>query len=1133
MRLGDREFSHDLESLESGAVLWSDASDAAAICCPTTAAVRVEELEAAAALQNELACASDSGSAWCAARAETVERDGREFLAVVSCPPEGALNAQRLIDEERSNENDGELARLVWSLAVGILRALIPIHERGMHHGELSPETAMRDRIVARRRVGTDASPAGFEVWLQLPSPKLARRLRRGLQVEVASPEQADVARLAHLLAAIIHRRDPLDPDTSIASARLEDLFGDAATAWRRFFDEASSGPLHSDAAFIRSRLSLLEPATPREVGVTSDLKITIGRALSRRTAIWGGAAAAMVVVGGVLVAFFWGTLFPKTTWKVVIKSNEPEERGQLTVQIDSPGGAPPKDLYATWTRGNDHPRIDFKPDGDGFVAQLPESDGPYELTFDDRDGTKVTVNAKDDPTVRTLEQKYDDALGTLTVTLTERDIDSTPDDQPTIELFDGEKALSIQSNHARGNWRSDDKGNARTSTATFDVSALLGDVDRQVRVRVKATDADERVKLPALPFAIKWTPQSPKAGDELRLLLEPSLLKPSSQTARFSPRIALLDAKNQPIAARLEQPGVFVLPWDKSSYTVTIQVAAVSKSLRVEGFDRPATYSNLKVEPNGDENDPKARLRISVDSSDPDTAPRERVVEASWRWNGETGTVKLVPAPSADPSAASGSTVTFTGPLELNRSNMGLSCEVAVGGETATTTIAAAKKAEPIKRPAKRPKPQATRSERKVNLSVEDLSGESGKLEWRVISEGSPAEQPPAWLLGAVESQLSEVNRDADLYGSVTAPDFSKTYQLRFQLFEKDGNQSTALGPPESFTFEDTDDPTTYPTVVARTAEGQPLAYAGGPVNTTRITLEVVAADRDSSSTVEGFTEPVLSIDGNTKGWDDSNSSANPGRPEGKQEWTKNYTKVINVVSSKDQRIEVKAGSSTLWAGTVYFDPADPTTAKVFLAKAFQQVGDDWLSSPLAVDAKGEFDTASAVGTSRSPGLTKELVDKLLERYKDCGFDARIVTPKELLEELERVKQKSNPPQKGDVAQAVLGPAIENWKRNPKNSTFQDHRREFGNPEDLKSSVEPPGIEYFATFVRPTDDNPIGVGVIGLPLAALVNWKGVKQALWSGDAWRPAPWPKEAVTPKTQAYVRLVLTKKPREREK
>jgi hypothetical protein len=408
MRLGDVDFPIDPRTLESGAILWNDAasrSRAAVIVCPSRSFRRVDELDAAQRLQSELAATSASWARWCTASAGTFDEGAQETYFVLSRLPEGAQPlSEFLVRAARApgGLSEAHRATLAWSVGVGVLQALLDIHARGIHHGELSPENALRDRIVVRpRSIGGETCEV--DVALQFPSPRLARLLEERRQAEVASAEQTDVARLAHILRAILHGRDVLDPETRLDDMLLSRVFGADQSAWRRFFSGAAEGSRLGDPSFVQTQLSLLEAAKPTGggSGALHDLRFRLVWTFATPAARWGAAAAGVALCGGVGLVLAWDTLCPPPTWTVErVGEGELREESALEVRVNAEGdGQAPSELSADILKADrriGQPLV-FNPQGDNtWIATLPKSDSDYEVRFDDKIGTKISVKADD-----------------------------------------------------------------------------------------------------------------------------------------------------------------------------------------------------------------------------------------------------------------------------------------------------------------------------------------------------------------------------------------------------------------------------------------------------------------------------------------------------------------------------------------------------------------------------------------------------------------------------------------------------------------------------------------------------------------------------------------------------------------
>jgi hypothetical protein len=607
MRLGDRDFPIDPRALESGSISWAEGGAAAG--CPARALRRVEELEAAAALQGALAAEPESSARWCKVSTGTVDVAGREVFYVLSELPEGARPLAALLEAEAAHAatmTEFRRATLAWSLAVGVLRALADIHDRGIHHGELSAESALRDRIVVRAR-----DDGTLDVLLQFPSPRLARLLQEERQSEVATSDQTDVARLAHILRAVLHGRDVLDPDTNVDALLLSRLFGGNDASWARFFESCARGALHGDPAFVRAQLALLEPAKPAEESSAAarDLKFRLARLFAQPLVRIGSVAAGVTIVMLVVLMLMWNRLFPPVQWNVALAdadlANSLTEGDEIRVSVttgserdDAENSEPPPDpgeVVALCYRDGDlepFARLVFEPRSDLQGARtwrfesLPDADRPYEVRFElagsNVVGGAIRVGAEDAKPSYQIEgsSRTSDDDGVFRLQLTGVDVDSGLVAEPSVSV-DG---VAAKLRPARDQPAPADDAaplEARQAwVAEVDLGHLQAVNDRRnIEIRVGDETRRERATLRSIPFEVARVAAAdgnPEEGARVTLRLAPK----SGRTIGSRERVAVIqfsrtDLPDQTVPFK-DGKATIELPEADGEYRVKVAVSGV-----------------------------------------------------------------------------------------------------------------------------------------------------------------------------------------------------------------------------------------------------------------------------------------------------------------------------------------------------------------------------------------------------------------------------------------------------------------------------------------------------------------------------------------------------------------------------
>jgi hypothetical protein len=649
MRIGDRDFPIDPRALESGSISW--AGGVATAGCPLRAVRRVEELDAAATLQAALAEAGESAARWCGATTGTTEDAGREIFYVLSRVPDGASSLAAFLEAE-SNAPAGltetRRAGIAWSVGVGTLRALADIHERGIHHGELSPESAMRDRIVVRPR------PDGtLDVMLQFPSPRLARLLQEERQSEVASPDQTDIVRLAHVLRAVLHGRDALDPDTSIDEMLLSRLFGENAAAWKSFFDGCARGALHGDPAFVRAQLALLSPAKPAEGGSAAarDLKFRLGRTFAQPVVRFGSIGAGIAVVGIVAVTTMWSRIFPPVRWNVSVVGPESadsqdarlKELGAMRVRVarESAGEGAAKEgdsqdptevIGLCYREGDAEPfaRLEFDSQGEREwrADPLPDSDRPYEVRFKQA-GFVVTngavkVEAEDAKPTYLIDDKsrISDDDGVVRLLVSGVDVDSGAIVDPVVSIEGRAATLRLADEQPAPGDDAGPLASTRAWIAEVDLSDLqtpTGDVRVYIKVGETVLGREKRAQVRSIPFELKRdqaADANPEEGARITLQLQPK----RNRTIGTRERSAVIQFSRDGLAERTVKfdggKATIELPQADGEYTVTVAVAGlkdVNLEIPVSADDDPSAFTLTVGEPQPPESPRSATVRVPV----------------------------------------------------------------------------------------------------------------------------------------------------------------------------------------------------------------------------------------------------------------------------------------------------------------------------------------------------------------------------------------------------------------------------------------------------------------------------------------------------------------------------------------
>jgi hypothetical protein len=651
MRLGDRDFPIDPRALEGGSISFSEG--AAAVGCPARALRRVEELEAAVALQSALAAAPDSSLRWCSVSTGTVDDGGREIFYVLSQLPEGGRSLAALLEAESASPatfNEFRRATLAWSLAVGALRALADIHERGIHHGELSAESAMRDRIIVRPR------PDGaLDVLLQFPSPRLARLLQEERQAEVASADQTDVARLAHILRAVLHGREVLDPDTSIDELLLSRLFGGNGAAWIRFFEGCTRGALHGDPAFVRAQLALLEPAKPAEESSAAarDLKFRLARLFAQPLVRIGSVAAGVAVVGIVTLALMWSKIFPPVRWSVKLDSDNGQnellnENNPIRVIVQREGqegagadaAADPAEVIGFCHReGEAEPfaKLNFVSLGDRTwrADPLPNSDLTYEVRFEKGfavDGGPIKVRAENaTPTYQVDDgSRTSDDDGRFRLVVTGKDPDSTTVAEPVVKIGGRNATLRPADGEPERGEEAGPLASSKTWIAEVDLSDLQNAAQNQraeILIDETRLPPNQRALLRSIPFELNRVPPegtSPEEGSSVTLRLEPKRDRAIGTKERSaSIKFTRTDLAEQTVKFD-NGTAAFKLPEADESYKVSVAVAGV-KDVTLEFdvvADDDATFTVTVGELEGTSSPraPMIRVPLQIRVDDPDT---------------------------------------------------------------------------------------------------------------------------------------------------------------------------------------------------------------------------------------------------------------------------------------------------------------------------------------------------------------------------------------------------------------------------------------------------------------------------------------------------------------------------------
>jgi hypothetical protein len=1192
MRLGDVDFPIDPRTLESGAILWNDAasgSRAAVIVCPSRSFRRVDELDAAQRLQSELAAMSASSARWCTASAGTFDEGAQETYFVVSRLPEAAQPLSEFLVRAASAPGglaEAHRATLAWSLGVGVLRALLDIHARGIHHGELSPENALRDRIVVWPR-NNGGETCEIDVALQFPSPRLARLLEERRQAEVASAEQTDVARLAHILRAILHGRDVLDPETRLDDMLLSRVFGADQRAWRRFFSGAAEGSRLGDPDFIQAQLSLLEAAKPMVggSGAFHDLRFRLARTFATPAARWGAATAGVALCGGVGLVLAWDTLFPPPTWTVErVEAGQLSEGSALAVRLNAEGdGKAPSELSADILKADRRigkPLV-FNPQGDNtWIATLPKSDSDYEVQFDDKVGTKISVKADDahpafeirkfdgEP-LRSRERLRSDDDGVLQFVVRGFDEDSVEIEEPKVQVGGVEVRLETMSETAQT-----DDGTVKMWRGRVTLQQQTDDQRVSITLDGKG-EADANVL--GVPYEIKVVDSAllERGRAELKLMPKPRRglgTREKRATITFSrggfgtKEVVFRDG-----LANVE------LPESDERYTFTVTDSAVLnltvRDVKVDARDDDAVYTIQADAPAPSDDAPPGSLRcvvtITAEDQDTDSAripskvPSLSIGAQSVQLNVQK---EELPSPSTGKKGAR----RWIGVVEIPRTANAREIALELRGDGADSDRVLARSAsiavpalpvlavEPVnERPVVSPKPDepVVRAE-PTSPPVEPVVKQP-EPEPEPEPEPKPRPEPPvaraertkiverdtvtifpevrdpafpldtiSWNLFAappqlvenLRAQLAEFNKTATRSGALRAPEYDINYEIVLELDSRDA----AGSPPSQIVLEVTaknDDPTREITVT--NARDEPLAAnVETELPSARVEIRVTASDPDSP-----IQAPEVKINGVSEVLRRSERGTTAAAFDG--EFTIEGGGVTTITID-GQEYKVR------------WEPSDPREAGVPDYGWTEQNG-VWISEAIGISS-GAFTSAAG-----SQPLDVTQLQRLLNELNGFGFNARLMSADELSNKMKALDPDSNLPRPNlpRVVQSLIGES--RWttlKQTPGNTNVDwidkalyeavpnvapGTRNVWRNltPSPLDRSVQ-------ATFCGSIDP-PQSLQIMGLTETGLSALQGKNigllkdafAAVWSNGVWDPKPWP-DAVKP-TTAFARVVLTKSKR----
>jgi hypothetical protein len=1145
MRLGDLDFPIDARTLEGGAISWTDRAAparAAAVGCPARATRRLEELEAAAKLQASLAATEGLSGRWCSATGGFVETDGREAFYIVSRLPDGAQPLAELLEQAEAAPgglSERRRATLAWSLGVGVLRALLDLHERGTHHGELSPESAMRDRIIVRPRT-TDPKDLEVDVALQFPSPRLALLLAGGRQPELGSAEQTDAARLAHILRAILHGRDVLDPDTGVDEMLLSRVFGARQQAWLRFFEGAAAGAWHADPDFIRSQLALLEPARPVAggSGQLHDALFRLRRFFAKPAARWGAAAACATLVATVGLVLARDTLFPPPAWTVERVEGELEEKGELTIRVKTEGGDPPTAVTATAFKGDvEFKRIEFdlsesNEDEPLWKGTLPDSDQRYTIVFADKNETTFEVSAEDArpqfnlvkatpdggfQSIGRREMPQSDDNGLLECYVRGVDEDSSVIAEPEVKI-DGRavELVPVPSDPRDGS------GTKQVWRGTIDLGDLQDDGNsRSLDILI----ADAKVgscRLLDVPYTLNLEPEGRlEESQPVRVTVR---AKEGRQISKRPLDVTVSydrsELKESGTKLSLDGPSAeFTLPESRGPYEVAVTDGKAKDRERVQADDDEPRYKLERLAQPAESEPFEVMLAITV--IDPDAS---RIERPALLGNGKT-----LQFDSSDPPSRSTNSAKWTGKVTLPRGDSEQTVVLAAGSAELEVQVPAAQSKAPpegeiaVNNPTPTPPPPpppVTLTARLLDPKTTEQAGplsEGGRVRIEPVLENVAEEQRPeaegalAWelvyapepLKSEIERQLGVVNGSLPRAGEITAPEYNEDYSVELRLRSSDDRRLKVDARSLVIPVVADDDP---PSVVVA------LLSAGGKeidpnaletLDSTDVKLAIGVEDVDSEP-----VPPTVQVNGREfRDLDESTRSGRTVEFVGSIPTPPGVTTITITAKDIDKTYKVR------------WEPRDPTSAGLpdYGWEVLKPGG--WISKQIGISADEFKLVEQRIGAMTGEDLQRLLKD-INDKARPAGLVARLVT-------LEELKQAMGTPSQGEVVAGLIPKKeINGVLRNvesfgPLRQLLLDKRIDL---EKLDPDTSAPQ-ERRITFCSLSDSS---TGIVGLPLVATLKSKReIEPALGvllnADGGWDPKPW-KPGTFP--NAYAVIVVEK-------